>query len=482
MFETCDQQTFAETIARQRPAQRHPAAAAVQANRSTLAPEPNRIAVAKQPRSRSTAPHSDKNAPGKRRLRTAHLLRKYDPIYWGGTETAVQRLLEGLNAAQVDSYVYAPRLERPGSDEPLSRSCLGVRRFQSVVPVAKLSIEQRRQLVALGGNLLSWELPWQLWKAPELDLIHSHTLGRLAGAARAVARLRRIPFVVTIHGGALDLPSAVFATLMKPLEGGWEWGKAFGALVRSRHVLKDADAILTVNPTEADLLRKQFPGKRILVQPHGVPAATYARDQRAAAHAFLPQLQGKDVLLCTGRLDPVKNQGWLVEQMPALLRHHPQAHLVLVGSCSDPDYSRQLTTKIQSLGIASAVTQAGGLPPNDPRLVGLFQSARLFLLPSLSETFGLVILEAWAAGTPVLSSRTSGAASLIKPNCTGWLFDLSDPAGFVAQANAILDTPSMAAEVTAAARRQIAAKFDTEALAAQVRDLYQTLIQEKQNR
>lgn len=443
---------------------------------------PDRIATARQQALPSRRRHCAEIAPLNRPLLTAHLLRKYDPIHWGGTETAVQRLLEGLRDVRVASHVYAPRLEQPGSDEPLSRSCLGVRRFKSMVPVANLSPDQRRQLVALGGNLLSWDLPWQLWRAPRLDLIHSHTLGRLAGSARAVARLRRIPFVVTIHGGALDLPASVLATLMKPLAGGWEWGKAFGALVRARHVLEDADAILTVNPTEAELLRERFPRKRVLVQPHGVPAATYEQDQRPAARAFLPQLQDRDLLLCVGRLDPVKNQLWLVEQMPAVLRRHPRAHLVLAGACIDAEYGRSVTETIQRLGLGSTVTVTGGLPPNDPRLVGLFQSARLLLLPSVSETFGLVILEAWAAGTPVLSSRTSGAASLIEHDRTGWLFELADPGDFAAQANAVLNNPSRASEVTAAARAQIAAKFDTRVLAAQVRDLYQTLIEEKQDR
>src|SRR5437762_2988778 len=68
--------------------------------------------------------------------------------------------------------------------------------------------------------------------------------------------------------------------------------------------------------------------------------------------------------------------------------------------------------------------------PNDPRLIGLMQEARVLLLPSLSETFGLVILEAWTAGTMVLSSRTSGASALIEHGRNGWLFDLEKPEMF----------------------------------------------------
>jgi len=218
-----------------------------------------------------------------------HLLRKYDPCEWGGTETAVQRLLDGLREHNVENYVFAPSLEQPGSEEPLSQSCRAIRRFRSVVPVANLSAEQRWQLVTLGGNLLSWELGWQLWRQPGLQIIHAHTLGRLGGTARLVARLHGIPFVVTIHGGVLDLPASVQETLTKPLEGGWEWGKAFGALVRARQVLNDADAILTVNPREAALLREKFPNKRVIVQPHGIPAAAGDPRGLGSEHTSLVQ-------------------------------------------------------------------------------------------------------------------------------------------------------------------------------------------------
>jgi alpha-maltose-1-phosphate synthase len=412
-------------------------------------------------------------------LLCAHVLRKYEPAQWGGTETALQRLLNSLRVQNVEGYLYAPRLDQPGSEEPLSRSCLGIRRFRSVVPVAKISRQQRQRLVSLGGNLLSWQLPWQLWNEPRLDIIHSHTLGRLAGTARAIASLRRIPFVLTIHGGALDLPDSVRAALTKPLEGGWEWGKIFGALVRSRQILRDADGIITINPREAELLRAQYPGKRVLMLPHGVPLEAYARDQREAAYAAFPHLRGRDVLLSVGRIDRVKNQTWLVRQMPDILRRFPNAHLVLAGACTDEDYGRVLKETIAGLGLGGAVTVAGNLPQSDGPLVGLYQAARLVLLASVAEPFGLVILESWASGTPVLSTRTSGAASLIEHGRTGWLFDVDDAPGFIRWTKAALSEPAITAWMIDAARQQLAAKHDTRAVATKVRELYETLIEEK---
>ena len=52
-------------------------------------------------------------------MRVAHVLRKYNPAQWGGTETAVKLLLDGLNEQQVAGTVYAPRLESPGTSDPM---------------------------------------------------------------------------------------------------------------------------------------------------------------------------------------------------------------------------------------------------------------------------------------------------------------------------------------------------------------------------
>src|SRR4030095_15826080 len=104
----------------------------------------------------------------------------------------------------------------------------------------------------------------------------------------------------------------------------------------------------------------------------------------------------------------------------------------------------------------------GGLPPNDPRLIGLFQEARAVLLPSLSETFGLVILESWAAGTPVISTRTSGAVALVQPGQNGWLYEGSQPEEFLAAVDQVLEQPHLAKQFAAAGRQLAEAEFDTE--------------------
>ena len=205
-------------------------------------------------------------------MRVAHVLRKYNPAQWGGTETAVKQLLDGLKDQGVNGTVYAPALDQNVAADPIREAGHDVRRYRSFIPVLNLTDEQRAQLVAVGGNLMSIDLFGKLLAQRELSVMHTHALNRIGGIARTVAKIRKLPLVVTIHGGVLDLPQNVRDTLSAPLEGGFEWGKIFGALLRSREVLKQAtqaanDTIERTKGWVAKRGRQQFTGERSIGTP-----------------------------------------------------------------------------------------------------------------------------------------------------------------------------------------------------------------------
>lgn len=266
--------------------------------------------------------------------------------------------------------------------------------------------------------------------------------------------------------------------LAEPLKGGLEWGKVLGAPLRSRRVLADADAILTCNKKEAALLVEKYPGKRVIAQPHGVTMARFAMDEREAALGAFPELRGHPYLLVLGRIDPVKNQGWVLEQFPEVARRFPEARLVFAGACTDEPYGKLLKKEARRGGVEDRVTFAGALPPGDARLTGLLQGAAAVVVPSHSETFGLVILEAWAAQRPVISTRTSGALDLIEDGVNGELFDLNDPTKFQTAVDRCFRDSYHARQLGGRGFLR-AQDFDTVKLAGRVRDLYEELVKEK---
>ena len=411
-------------------------------------------------------------------MRAVQLLRKLNAAEWGGTETAIERLVAGLREQGVTPVVYCPRMEDSnGNQKPLG-NC-EVARFNAFVPILGLSKERKRELVAVGGNLMSFDLITSLWRERNISLIHTHTLGRIGGIGLTVAKQRRIPFVVTVHGGVHDLPEKVKNEFNKPISGGWEWGKLFGLLFKSHRLFRDADAILTCNPNEAALLRERYPEKHIVVQAHSVPSEVYRQDQRSAARAAYPQICGKRVLLSVGRIDPIKNQDWLLGEASSFLRRHPNALLVLAGACTNAPYGLQIENRLKDLGLNGQVLLTGGLPSADPRLIGLFQEAEAVILPSVSETFGLVILEAWAAGTVPLASRTSGASALVKNGENGFLFDLAEPHSFHSALDQILTNPNLAGQLAREGAQKVEREYSLRVIAAQLKGLYEQLLEEK---
>jgi len=411
-------------------------------------------------------------------MTVVHVLRKYNPAEWGGTESALQRLFDGLAPTGIKNLVYCPHGPRPVENDPLSEAGCTIKRFRACVPVWGISREQREQMVSVGGNLMSFELVASLWREREVSIIHTHALGRLGGIARSVAHRRKVPCVLTIHGGVLDLPDQLKESFRQKIPG-FEWGKLFGLLLQARRVLADVDAVITCNEREAVRIRESYPKKRVKVQPHGVPTHTFNRDCRGHAAEAFSLLKGRRVLLSVGRIDPVKNQLWLIERMPAIVRRHPDVTLVFAGAITQQQYGELVRRRIRELGLEHKVILAGAFGPGDPRLIGLMQTATAVVLPSISETFGLVILEAWAAGSAVISSRTSGASALVRPGENGWLFDLEDLESFDSALDDLLRDPDKRRRLTEAGHKLAVSDYDTKVIAASVRDLYTELIEEK---
>src|SRR5579872_2953066 len=130
-------------------------------------------------------------------MRVAHLLRKYNPAEWGGTETAIQRLCEGLGQQGVHSTVYCPEIEHTSDvEDPLRSAGCQIERFKAFVPILGISENEKRQLVSVGGNLMSFGLIASLWSQKEISIIHAHALGRIGAIGLRVARHRGLPLVV----------------------------------------------------------------------------------------------------------------------------------------------------------------------------------------------------------------------------------------------------------------------------------------------
>lgn len=195
--------------------------------------------------------------------------------------------------------------------------------------------------------------------------------------------LRRIPIVVGIHDTMADRhPEWAFA------------GKKQELLWRAkvRMALAQATRIVTVS----------HHSRRNIVEQFGLAESAIAVVSEAAAPIFRPMdIEREEFLLAVGGISPNKNLSVLIEAMPALRAEFNHLRLVLVGDYSGDSFRgcyEQLHALRGKLGLESSVEFAGFIPDED--LAVLYSRARLFVMPSLEEGFGLPLAEAMACGCP----------------------------------------------------------------------------------
>jgi len=407
-------------------------------------------------------------------MTTVQIPRRFVREAWGGTETVVLETAKRLIARGHETEVLCPNaLARTNRDVI---DGVPVRRFPYFYPYWGLDAAARDALDRKGGNLFSTALLRALARIDGLDLIHLHTGKRLGGIGRTVARLRGIPYVVSLHGGVHDVPADEAASWTAPAAGAFEWGRVLGGLVGSRRVLSDAAAIICLSEAERRTIASHHPSARVELIPNGVDVARFSTGNGPEFRRRHGVPQGARLLLLVGRVDPQKNQALALSLVGALARRHPDVHLVLAGPTTAPAYGAALEGAIRGRGLRSRVTWLSGLGHASQELVDAYHAADVCLLPSRHEPFGIVVLEAWAAGKPVVASRVGGIPGFVESGVTGMLVDPEDERAWLEHVDAILVSPARAAALGTNGLRRVRAAFDWDRITDRLVTLYEDVI------
>jgi len=413
-------------------------------------------------------------------MKVLHVPRRFTRHDWGGTETVILNTIRGMRPLGVDGEIVTTTALAERTDEVVES--VQVRRYDYFYPFFGLDDAARRDMDRKGGNLFSFSLLLALVRTLDGDLFHAHTGKRLGGIVRLAARLRGIPYVVSLHGGHLDIPDAERATLAEPRLGTFEWGKLLGLVVGSRRVIDDAAAILCVGRDECRRMARAFPHKRVEYQPNGVAADTFAGgDGHAFRHEFGIGAHER-MILTVGRIDPQKNQAAMVTAMPTILAREPRARLVLLGPVTIAAYRDHLADEVTRLGLSDRVTILPGLPAGDRRLYDAFAAADVFVLPSRHEPFGIVVLEAWSAGLPVIAARVGGIPGFAVDGTTALLFEPGDDEAMAASVLAALASPDLARRLGAQGRVEARTNYDWPVVCRRLASLYGDLVEEGRRR
>jgi D-inositol-3-phosphate glycosyltransferase len=239
-------------------------------------------------------------------------------------------------------------------------------------------------------------------------------------------------------------------------------------------VIACSDAITASCPAEADDLVAHYGAERSRIElvPPGVLHAFFSPGDPVGARAALGLEPGRPTLLFVGRIQPLKGLDVAVGALAVVRQRHPSALLVVVGGASGAEGAAEVArvhSLIADLGLTDAVRFVDPQPHH--LLSTWYRAADLVVVPSRSESFGLVALEAAACGIPVVAASVGGLRTLVDDGVTGFLVDSRSPIDHGSAISTILDDPSLAASFAKAAAER-AAGYRWSTTAALLRRLY----------
>jgi D-inositol-3-phosphate glycosyltransferase len=209
-----------------------------------------------------------------------------------------------------------------------------------------------------------------------------------------------------------------------------------------------ADVICVNCDEEERQFRRLYgdPRGRVEVVAPAVEHAFFAPGDRAGARRALELPGDVPVVLFVGRIQPLKGPDLAVRSLARM--RHDDARLLLVGGASGAagdDEVRRLRRLVAELGLDHRVQF---VPPQPHHILSTYyRAADAVVVPSRSESFGLVALEASACGVPVVASAVGGLLTLVEHGDNGFLVAERDPAAFAGHLDALLDRPALAASM-----------------------------------
>ena len=299
------------------------------------------------------------------------------------------------------------------------------------------------------------------------DLVHSHYW--LSGQVGSlVAERWQVPLVHSMHTMA-KVKNAALADGDEP--------EPAARVIGEEQVVELADRLIANTPAEAAQLVQLYdadPARVAAVLP-GVDLQMFSPGSPAAARARLGLPEDAHVLLFVGRIQPLKAPDVLLRAVGRLVAEDPtlRSRLVVavVGGPSGPGLAHptHLADLAAALGISDLVRFAPPVPQE--QLVDWYRAATLTVVPSYSESFGLVAAEAQACGTPVVAAAVGGLRTAVADGRSGALVDGHHPWDWAATIGDLLRDPARLEVLSEGALRH-AARFGWDATVEAMLDVY----------
>lgn len=382
---------------------------------------------------------------------------EYPPVVVGGLGRHVHQLATELALAGHEVVVLSRRPS--GTDASTHPTITRIDEGVLVVAVA----EDPPHFV-FGEDMLAWTLAMGhamvragvaltrggVGEGWQPDVVHAHDW-LVAHPAIALAEFFDVPLVSTLHA----------------TEAGRHSGWISGRINRQVHSVEwwlanDSDCLITCSASMQDEVSRLYGPELppITVIRNGIDVTTWNYRER------VPR-SGPPRLLFVGRLEYEKGVQDAIVALPRIRRSHPGTTLAVAGEGTQIEWLRRLA---RTHRVARSVSFLGTLDHTE--LLGRLHAADAIVLPSRYEPFGIVALEAAAAGTPLVTSTAGGLGEAVVDGVTGLSFTPGDVAGLTTAVREVLDDPDAAQRRARAARARLTADFDWHKVADETVHVY----------
>ena len=369
-----------------------------------------------------------------------------DSLAVGGSELNAIRTLEGLDRNRFDLSVF-----HFAASGPL------LPRYEALrVPMVRVALSSFKHPSALlAGLRFMGEL-----RHRRIEILHSHDIYSNIFSI-PWARLARVPAVLASKRWLDDVPT-----------------RSYGAPDRTnvlvnRVASRMATRVLANSSAVARSLidNDGVPASRIQVIPNfvgGEAFLEYPTDRRRALLGSLGIPEDARLIGVVARLAPVKAHSFLLRTLPALFARYPDLHVLLIG---DGPSRAALAEESDSLGLGDRVHFTGTLP-NIPNPHGLLD---ISVLPSLTEGFPNAVVEAMAAGRPVVATAVGGTPEAVVPGRTGFLVPSGNQTDLHDALVQLLESPELRRSFGSAGRERAREEYHVDAVLARLTGWYDGL-------
>jgi glycosyltransferase involved in cell wall biosynthesis len=416
--------------------------------------------------------HFRRDTAGPRRI--VHVPRRFASSHWTGSEATILELAQHQLTSGLDPVVITTLALSEVRHEIVKG--IRVHRHPHSYPFLEAGGAPVPTRAAIEANFLAIPVFQSLLQELDVRLFHTHTLGRLGAEVRNAARMRARPFVASVHGHSIRIPTATSdGDPDAGHESSIEPGKSTGTFVMSRKELQDADMVIFASKCQADRASIMLEHDRVAHLPAGIECARFATGDGATFRASHQIPQDAFVIGSFCGLDAGKFK-LLLEAFTRADTRRVRSHLLATISAAHAEDASQLNAMIQERGLgghAHIIVESRG---QSAERVHALHACDAVALLSRTEPSHPAVLEAWSAGRPVIAGSHEGPATLVKDGETGLLFEphADDAAAQLATCieRLALDE-SLRNQLGGHGRQEVLTQHDWKRVAARLEEIYQ---------